>query len=103
MDIKDLKLQKVTDRIYYLPNLEAFDWPTLGLVIGDKHTLMLDSGRSRRHTAVFLDRLRQNTGRSCDDYLYRHWTGWDRGRLYPGNDDDHLGRCPLRGRADDRF
>ena len=41
MDIKDLKLQKVTDRIYYLPNLEAFDWPTLGLVIGDKHTLML--------------------------------------------------------------
>ena len=46
MDIKDLKLQKVTDRIYYLPNLEAFDWPTLGIVIGDKHTLMLDSGRS---------------------------------------------------------
>ena len=52
MDIKDLKLQKVTDRIYYLPNLEAFDWPRLGLVIGDKHTLMLDSGGCAKTTCL---------------------------------------------------
>ena len=76
MDIKDLKLQKVTNRIYYLPNLEAFDWPTLGLVIGDKHTLMLDSGRSRRHTAAFLDRLRQNNLPMPDMCAITHWH-WD--------------------------
>lgn len=75
-EITDLKLVKMTDRIYYLPNLERFDWPSLGIVIGDKHVMMLDSGASKRHVDLFLKELEANGLPKPDMCALTHWH-WD--------------------------
>ena len=59
MENIELKLVKVSDRLYYLPHYEKNDWCTIGLVIGEKHTLMLDSGASGRHVEMFLKQLEE--------------------------------------------
>lgn len=71
-----LKLVKVTDRIYYLPNLERYDWCSIGLVIGDKHVMMLDSGASKRHVELFLQQLKENSLPMPDMCALTHWH-WD--------------------------
>lgn len=76
LEIKDLKLVKVSDRIYYLPHLEEFDWCTLGLVIGDEHVLMMDSGASDRHVAQFFAQLDENNLPRPDTVALTHWH-WD--------------------------
>ena len=76
MEKIDLKLIKVSDRIYYLPHYEKNDWCTIGLVIGDKHTMMLDSGASGRHVEMFLEQLRENNLPEPDLCALTHWH-WD--------------------------
>ncbi len=76
MAYTDLKLIKVTDRIYYLPNWEDNDWCTIGLVIGDRHTMMLDSGRSKRHVDYFMAQLKENGLPEPDLCRLTHWH-WD--------------------------
>lgn len=70
-----LKLIKVTDRIYYMPDLARYDWPHLGLVIGDKHTMMLDGGASKRHVEIFFAKLEENGLPKPDlcALTHRHW------------------------------
>ena len=48
---------KVTDRIYYLPHNEETDRPILGYIKGDKFSLMVDSGNSKKHVDLFIDEL----------------------------------------------
>ncbi len=48
---------KVTDRIYYLPHNEETDRPILGYVKGDKFSLMVDSGNSKKHVDLFIDQV----------------------------------------------
>ncbi len=76
MEKIDLKLIKVSDRIYYLPHYEKNDWCTIGLVVGDKHTMMLDSGASRRHVEMFLQQLEENNLPKPDLCALTHWH-WD--------------------------
>ncbi len=71
-----LKLIKVTDRLYYLPPYEKNDWCTIGLVTGDRHTMMLDSGASGRHVNLFLQQLRENGLPMPDLCALTHWH-WD--------------------------
>lgn len=76
MEKIELKLIKVTDRLYYLPHYEKNDWCTIGLVIGDRHTLMLDSGASGRHVEIFLQQLEENGLPKPDLCVLTHWH-WD--------------------------
>lgn len=76
MPIISLKLIKVSDRLYYLPHYEKNDWCTIGLVIGDRHTMMLDSGASGRHVELFLQQLRKNRLPLPDLCALTHWH-WD--------------------------
>ena len=50
-------LIKLSDRIYYLPHSEETDRPILGYVKGDKFTLMVDSGNSKKHVKLFIDEI----------------------------------------------
>ena len=76
MDKIELKLIKVTDRLYYLPHYEKNDWCTIGLVVGDNHVLMLDSGASRRHVEMFMQQLEENNLPKPDLCFLTHWH-WD--------------------------
>lgn len=48
---------KLTDRVYYLPHSEETDRPILGYVMGDKFSLMIDSGNSKKHVDLFIDEV----------------------------------------------
>ncbi|MBR5521401.1 MAG: MBL fold metallo-hydrolase [Oscillospiraceae bacterium] len=76
MEKIELKLIKVTDRLYYLPHYEKNDWCTIGLIIGDKHTMMLDSGASERHVKMFMQQLEENGLPKPDLCALTHWH-WD--------------------------
>ena len=47
-------LIKFSETIYYMPNHDANDRPTLGLVCGDQYSLIIDSGNSTLHAKDFL-------------------------------------------------
>ena len=75
MDI-NLEIKKVSDRVYYLPKNEEYDWCTLGLVIGEEHVLMIDAGASERHVKIFLDQLEKHGLPKPDMCALTHWH-WD--------------------------
>ncbi|GLC88918.1 MBL fold metallo-hydrolase [Lysinibacillus piscis] len=47
-------LNKLSDTIYYLSNQDDKDRPTLGLVCGDRYSLIIDTGNSTQHAKEFL-------------------------------------------------
>jgi len=47
-------LNKFSDTIYYLSNQDYNERPTLGLVCGDRYSLIIDSGNSPQHAKDFL-------------------------------------------------
>ncbi|MFF2755839.1 MBL fold metallo-hydrolase [Psychrobacillus sp. NPDC058041] len=47
-------LNKLSDSIYYFSNQDDRDRPTLGLVVGDQCSLIIDSGNSTQHAKDFL-------------------------------------------------
>ncbi|TQR39504.1 MBL fold metallo-hydrolase [Lysinibacillus sphaericus] len=47
-------LNKLSDTIYYLPNQNDNERPTLGLVCGDQCSLIIDAGNSTQHAKDFL-------------------------------------------------
>ncbi len=75
-DLPDLELVKVTDRVYSLPCWEQNDWCTLGLVVGDRHTMMLDAGTGPRQARMFLEKIRQRGLPRPDMCALTHWH-WD--------------------------
>lgn len=48
---------KLTERIYYMPHSEETDRPILGYIKGDKFSLMVDSGNSKKHVELFVDEI----------------------------------------------
>lgn len=50
-------INKLTDRVYYMPHRAETDRPCLGLVRGDKFSLIVDSGNSPNHAREFLSEL----------------------------------------------
>ena len=47
-------LNKLSESIYYLSNQNDKERPTLGLVCGDKYSLVIDAGNSTQHAKDFL-------------------------------------------------
>lgn len=47
-------LNKLCDTIYYLSNQDDRERPTIGLVCGDRYSLIIDSGNSPQHAKDFL-------------------------------------------------
>ena len=52
-------LNKFSDTIYYLSNQDENDRPTLGLVCGDRYSLIIDCGNSTQHAKDFLLEIEQ--------------------------------------------
>lgn len=50
-------LNKLTDRVYYMPHSEETDRPSLGLICGSKYSLVVDSGNSPKHAKEFLSEI----------------------------------------------
>lgn len=50
-------LNRLSDTIYYLANQDDKERPTLGLISGDKYSLIIDSGNSTNHAKDFLQEI----------------------------------------------
>ncbi|MFD1176642.1 MBL fold metallo-hydrolase [Paenibacillus puldeungensis] len=50
-------LNKLSESIYYLSNQNDKERPTLGLVCGDKYSLVIDAGNSLQHAKDFLQEI----------------------------------------------
>ena len=69
-------MQKLTERIFYLPHDDTTDRPTLGYIRGDRFSLMVDAGSSARHVALF-ESERAAHGLPAPDFVaLTHWH-WD--------------------------
>lgn len=69
-------LNKLSDRIYYLPCSSETDRPNLGYVRGDRYSLMVDAGNSAGHAALYRQCL-DELGLPAPDYVaITHWH-WD--------------------------
>jgi glyoxylase-like metal-dependent hydrolase (beta-lactamase superfamily II) len=71
-----MELNKITDRIYYLPSEERTDRPVLGYIKGDKYSLAVDAGNSSGHVEKFYKNLRELDLRLPDFTVITHWH-WD--------------------------
>ena len=49
----EMKLEQLTERIWYYPHEEERDRPNLGYIRGDRWSLAVDAGHSDVHTAEF--------------------------------------------------
>ena len=50
-------LERLTERVYYLPYQDEGCQPSLGLIIGDKYSLVVDAGNSMDHAKEFLEEV----------------------------------------------
>lgn len=50
-------LQKLSDRLYYLPPVQETDRPILAAIVGDDKTLLIDAGNSNSHAKHFKKQL----------------------------------------------
>lgn len=69
-------LEKLTDRIYYMPNDHSTDRPLLGLVCGDRASLVVDAGNSPAHARVFLEEALKVATSPIRYLALTHWH-WD--------------------------
>ena len=53
------KLERVTERIWYLPFEKERDRPNLSYIRGDRWSLAIDAGHSREHTELFYGALEE--------------------------------------------
>jgi glyoxylase-like metal-dependent hydrolase (beta-lactamase superfamily II) len=68
-------LTRTTDRVYWMPPVPP-DRPSLGAVVGDRRTVMLDAGSSAAHARAFLDALFAASGTRPTAVVYTH-SHWD--------------------------
>ncbi|SES20475.1 MBL fold metallo-hydrolase [Psychrobacillus sp. OK032] len=50
-------LQKLSNRLFYLPPYQKTDRPILAAVVGDEQTLLIDAGNSSNHAKQFKEQL----------------------------------------------
>lgn len=68
-------LQKLSDRLFYLPPYSKTDRPILAAIVGDHETLLIDAGNSSSHANLFKEQLASH--RISGDLLaLTHWH-WD--------------------------
>ncbi|MGO4886144.1 MBL fold metallo-hydrolase [Anaerobacillus sp. MEB173] len=68
-------LQKLSNRLFYLPPYQKTDRPILAAIVGDNQTLLIDAGNSTNHAKQFKEQLASYhvTG---DILALTHWH-WD--------------------------
>ncbi len=66
-------LEKLTDRIYFLPHEPEFDRPMLAYVQGDAFSLAIDAGYSASHVKDFYGALEANSLREPHFTVITHW------------------------------
>ena len=71
-----MKLERLTDRIWYYPYEEYRDRPNLGYIRGDKWSLAIDAGHSDEHVAEFYAALEEEGLPLPDLTVITHWH-WD--------------------------
>ncbi|MGB5822932.1 MAG: MBL fold metallo-hydrolase [Proteocatella sp.] len=69
-------LKEISNRIYYMPNTEATDRPTLGYVRGDSFSIMVDTGNSPKHLELFYEGLKERELPMPKIAVITHWH-WD--------------------------
>lgn len=68
-------LEKLSDRLFYLPPYPKTDRPILAAVVGDNYTLLIDAGNSSNHAKQFKEQLASY--HVIGDFLaLTHWH-WD--------------------------
>ncbi|RBP90630.1 glyoxylase-like metal-dependent hydrolase (beta-lactamase superfamily II) [Cytobacillus firmus] len=69
-------LVKLRHRFWYQTPVSETDRPILGAVVGDRMTLMIDSGNSKAHAQLFLSELEKQGIPSPRMVVLTHWH-WD--------------------------
>ena len=88
-------LDALSERILYSQPDHSSDRPILAAILGDRFTLMVDAGNSRRHTQSFLVQLCEQTGRQPDLVAITHWH-WDHTFGMASLDTPTIGHIALR-------
>ncbi len=68
--------EKYSDRIYIQPAEHYTDRPNVGLIVGDKYTLLFEAGNSAENAALLKERLAQQGLPRPDFVAVSHWH-WD--------------------------
>ena len=68
-------LEKISDRFWYQTPVSETDRPILGVVIGDKRSLMIDAENSEDHAKYFLSELEKNNIPLPSIVVLTHWRG----------------------------
>ena len=71
-----MELFKINDNVWYTSYEEERDRPSLGLVIGDKYTLAIDAGHSKKHVEEFYDLIKRHNLTLPDMTILTHYH-WD--------------------------
>lgn len=69
-------LEKLTPQVYYMPHYSETDRPTLGLICGDRYSLVVDAGNSPAHASDFLRLVNSMDVPSIVGVVITHWH-WD--------------------------
>ncbi|WP_033543385.1 MBL fold metallo-hydrolase [Planococcus sp. CAU13] len=69
-------LKKLTEHVYYQPHYQPTDRPVLGLISGEKYSLVMDGGNSPAHAAEFLKNVEELNVAPLKFLATTHWH-WD--------------------------
>lgn len=69
-------LKELSKNVYYMPNEEHSDRPTLGYVNGEKFSIMIDTGNSPKHLELFYEGLKERGLKEPSIAVITHWH-WD--------------------------
>ena len=71
-----MELQKISERVWYMPSESERDRPNLGYVKGDNWSLAIDAGHSEAHVKEFYDLLKKEGLPLPSLTVLTHWH-WD--------------------------
>lgn len=73
--MKEKKLERLTDAVYFMPPEEETDRPVLAAICGRERTLIMDAGNSASHASLLLEALaeRQITKLHAVVLTHCHW------------------------------
>lgn len=69
-------IEKIGERFWYITPISETDRPILGMVVGDRKTLMIDAGNSESHANYFTGELSKKGVPHPDLVVLTHWH-WD--------------------------